>query len=142
MQPEHLLTGIETFGEEFPIKVPVLIGELAQEFNLDNKQLDKSEDSIRLLDMFLYHNRHLINEEFLKANLMRIEAYLGEVFIKKYGGTWQVNYDKEFDVYVPSVFINGKTVRFYPNIYEDLLDSEITDIVFGYRMSIPRDLRK
>lgn len=141
MQPEHILNGIETFGVEFPLKVPLLIRELAQEFNLDSKQLDKSEESIRLLDMFLYYNKHLVNEEFVKANLMRVEAYLGEVFIRKYGGIWQVKYDNKFDIYIPSILINGKSVNFYPNIYEDFLESEITDIVFGYRMSIPREIR-
>ncbi|WP_435353253.1 hypothetical protein [Emticicia sp. SJ17W-69] len=137
MNPLHLLNGKETFGVSFPMKVRSLILELSEILDIEINKLDKSIDSLKLLDIALYHKQNLIDEDFINSNLMRIEAYLGEVFIQNYGGTWQVDYNEKFNIYIPFVSINGKKISFYPYVMENLLEQEIPDIRFCFRMAMP-----
>lgn len=136
MPPLHLLNGKETYGESFLSKKNDLIIELCK--TLEINKLDKSIESLKLLDIALYNKQSIIDEEFINKNLIKIEAYLGEVFIQNYGGSWKVEYDPKYNVHIPFIMFNGNKVSFYPYVLENLLESEVPDIRFSFRMAVPR----
>lgn len=142
MKPLHILTGIETYGEEFPQKVPVLIQELAIALNIEIDKLDKSEDSLTLIDLYFFNNTDTIDEAFLNANIMRLEAYQGEIFMKKYGGEWKVEYNREFDIYVPFISLNSYKISFYFDTLKGFLEGEPFDIKWLFKFNTPREIRK
>lgn len=133
---------IKTHGQNFPEKVGLLIQELSNILDIEIDKLDKSEDSINLLDIFFIKNKGIIDEDFLDENIMRVEAYLGEVFIKTYGGHWEVKYYPEYDAYIPYIRINGFSISFYIDIMKGFIEEGVFDIAWTYQFNIPREIRK
>ncbi|MEH0154904.1 hypothetical protein V6R21_12235 [Limibacter armeniacum] len=89
-------SGVNHFGQNFLIKKEVIISKLKSA--LEKPILDFSELSIKQLDCILEINNESLSYENYYRYILSIIAYTGEVYIKHYGGAWNVVFENDCHV--------------------------------------------
>ncbi len=109
---------------------------LKQSSLLKGINLDFSEESIYKIDNIIVSDfvEQKITKSDIKNSSRNLMAYLGMMYIKKYGGKWEINTssEKEFRVYINK---DGKRIDFFTSSIETLVyfdEEELPNLGNGY----------
>jgi hypothetical protein len=130
MTKKHILEGLNTHGDNFPLHVNTFIKELGNRLSIDESDLNKTVDSLYLLDHYFIDHIQEIDEDFINLYLMNFIAYVGEVFINLEGGRWEMVLYEDGQTWQPMIKdINGQIhERFWIYIYKTLIEDEYTSL--------------
>ena len=112
-----VLTGINLYGLEFEKHIPDLILSIAIQLKIPETKLDKSVESLDLIDKAL--DDKIINDDLYYDLYLPLVAYIGEVYIKNEGGKWTQQLKGEtWEPYI--VNKKGQGIYFFGDIYEQM----------------------
>lgn len=121
-----IMRGKNIYGKDFPNYVDDLINDLNLQLKVPNKVLNLTEKSLFELDKYLYAN--VISDEFSNRVFLLLLAYIGKVFIKNYGGEWEMEYNEKYNTWSPNIITNnGKIKKKYMRL-DEMLDSKSEEI--------------
>jgi hypothetical protein len=121
---EHILRGVSRSGENFPSEAKMMLGPLVKRFNLDPSKLDYTEKSLYHIDITLMeaYESGTISKYDLYEHLMGFIAYAGEVYIRQYGGRWQMELYKDGETWQPYIVTTkGKKLNLFTCVADDIL---------------------
>jgi hypothetical protein len=110
-------------------KISILICELKDDLRLKGFDLVLSEKGLYALEEKLshYYQNNIIDVDYLQKFGLNILAYIGEVHIKKYGGSWVCENQNTYDDFQPIGIMckNGRNVSDFIPVLNDILFVDI-----------------
>lgn len=134
---QHILKGLNPYKEEFPSHTNKLIKQVATSFNIPLEKLDRSVDSLYLIDHFLFDNVSTIDERFVKEHVLKFIAYLGEVYIANRGGKWLMILSEDNETWEPQLQSESGQMHsaFFVYTYKTLMEDDYPSIRSCYLFS-------
>ncbi len=117
--PEHPVQKLLPQGRDFIGQVQALVEELASVLNMPPSLLDKSEESLDLLEQGIgkFGSRAFLNRE----RLPMLVAYVGEVIREKQGGQWQMFEEPNTARWEPIIVdLQGRVYQPFALVYQEL----------------------
>lgn len=135
MSGQHILKGLNKFGEAFPQHTDGLIENLSKLFLIDPCQLNRTVDSLYLFDFYFIEHVNEIDEGFIQNTILCLIAYVGEVYIHTEGGRWKmILYEDTWEPMIEDKKGNLHQ-RFFVLIYKTLLEDEYPSIQSCYHFT-------
>ena len=125
-EPVHILYNQIPSQERFIKEIPSLISNLAKEFEIDPFELDKTLESLLVLDRaIISKGRNCIDNSNRKI-LGSLIAYVGEVVKSAINGEWQIKQNSG-SIWEPVIAApNGKISSFCIMVFDEFYESEET----------------
>lgn len=120
--PIHLLHGRIPQGQNFVNQVPELIQELAVRLNIPSEHLDKSENSLTIVDRAVQRKG---SGKCLEAKIFApLVAYVGEVIKQEVNGRWEMRPTEDPETWEPWIVDSqGQSHPPFIIIYDELYES-------------------
>jgi hypothetical protein len=122
MVPVHILYNQIPSQDKFIQEIPSLVSQLAQEFKINPNELDKSLESLLIIDRVFESNNQITNNQ---KTLGLLIAYIGEVVKGAVSGEWFIKQGDEPDWEPVIVDSSGKIISFCILIFDELHESEV-----------------
>lgn len=122
MVPIHILYNQIPNRDKFIQEIPFLVSQLAQEFKINPNELDKSLESLLIIDRVFESNSQITNNKKILGLLI---AYIGEVIKRIVNGEWFIKQGDEPDWEPAIVDSNGRIILFCILIFDELHESEV-----------------
>lgn len=101
----------EKYGVDFPQHVDSLISLIPTLLNIDEEHLSIDEQGIQIIDEAIHWNHN--NFDKFETWFPSILAYYGEYYIRsKHIGKWEVEIDKDSNVWIPQITCDDKSAAF------------------------------
>ncbi len=124
-EPVHILYNQIPNQERFIEEIPFLISNLAKEFEIDSSELDKTLESLLVLDQAIASNNR---QSYIDNNNTRILgsliAYIGEVVRAAINGEWQIKQNSGSGWEPVITAPNGKISSFCIMVFDELYEAE------------------
>lgn len=120
---EHQLANLIPDDKEFLKQKEIYIQDLANQLNIPIEKLDRSLNSLRLIDR-MYKKKPPANKiEFFNKDYLYLIAYLGEVYRKEVGGEWYFERKPGVESYIPYIKLkNGKKLDPWYHLFTELYE--------------------
>jgi len=134
---QHILKGLNPYRDAFPSHLNELVQQVATGFNIPLEKLDHSVDSLYLIDYFLLDNVSAIDETFVKQHVLKLIAYLGEVYIANRGGKWIMILFEDNETWEPQIQSENGRIHssFVAHVYATLMEDDYPSIRSCYFFS-------
>jgi hypothetical protein len=124
-EPVHILYNQLPNQERFIEEIPSLISNLAREFEIDLSELDRTQESLLILDQAIAgRNRQSYIDSSSKKILGSLIAYIGEVVRTAIDGEWQIRQNSGSGWEPVIVSSNGATSSFCIMVFDELYEAE------------------
>lgn len=125
LEPVHILYNQIPSQERFIQEIPYLISNLAKEFKIDPSELDKTLESLLIIDRVIEgKNRQGYIDNSDKKILGSLIAYIGEVVRAAINGEWLIKQGSGSQWEPVIVSPSGKTSSFYIMVFDELYEAE------------------
>lgn len=125
LEPVHILYNQIPSQERFIQEIPYLISKLAKEFEVDPSELDKTLESLSIVDKAIESkNRQNYIDNSNKRILGSLIAYIGEVIKTAINGEWLIDQNNGSDWEPVIVSPSGKISSFYIMVFDELYEAE------------------
>ncbi len=124
LAPVHILYHQIPSRDKFIQEIPNFISNLAQELEIELTELNKTLESLLIIDrVFENHNRHrqISNNKKVLGSLI---AYIGEVVKAAINGKWLIQQGDETQWEPIIISSGGKTTSFCILIFDELYEAE------------------
>ncbi len=123
--PVHILYSQIPSAERFMEEIPSMISNIAKKFEINPFELDRTLESILILDKAIARN----NQRSYANNNMEILgsliAYIGEVIRITINGEWRIKQDSGSSAWEPVIVAqNGKISSFCIIVFDELYEAE------------------
>lgn len=120
---EHFLSNLIPDGELFLKSIDLYIDTLADKLKINREKLDKSLESIKLIDI-AYNKNKPEEPEFFNTDYLYLVAYLGEVYKKEKNGEWIFKKEANEESYQPYVKTNdGKILNPFYDLFKECFEN-------------------
>lgn len=110
-QGQNYLTGLNPYDDDIFLHENEMMKKLCKKINFDVNKLDKSEESLYLLDSSL--EEVYVDDDFIEQYFMPIFLYAGEVAVKTGAVKWKLNYLEREKLWEPIILDNkGREISF------------------------------
>lgn len=100
---------------------------LADHFSIPPNKLDFSEESLGEIDRQI--DRQAVDTDFVRENLVLLSVYLGETYLKSFGGSWEVRTLAEFKRPIPIIITKDQLSKNLFRMVYNALTAKYGDIV-------------
>jgi hypothetical protein len=124
LAPVHILYNQIPNRDRFIQEVPHLISKLAQEFEINSTELDKTLESLSIIDRVLESNSRKNQIDNNKKILGLLITYIGEVIKVAINGEWLIKQSDEPGWEPVIISSSGKTTSFCILVFDELYEAE------------------
>ncbi len=123
--PVHILYNQLPNQEQFVTEIPSLILKLAKELELGIAELDKTLESLLIVDQAIARkDRQGYIDNCDKKILGSLIAYIGEVIRSALNGEWQIKQHSQSEWEPMVIAPNGKTFSFCIMVFDELYEAQ------------------
>lgn len=123
VRARHVLAYVFRYGADFPLHITRLIRELGTALDLSEALLDRSLDSLVLLERAIDANGG--GRTILDILFPHLVAYMGEVLIDRNGGSWYMLWRPDYAVWEPYVVTDaGEFCDPFTHLYDQLFEQD------------------
>lgn len=123
VRARHVLAYVFRYGADFPLHITALIRELGAALEVPEVRLDRSVDSLELIEQTIGRNgggRATVDTLF-----PHLVAYMGEVLIDRNGGSWYMLWRPDYSVWEPYVVTDsGEFCDPFSHLYDQLFEHD------------------
>ncbi len=124
-EPVHILYNQIPSAERFMEEIPSMISNIAKKFEINPFELDKTLESMLILDKAIARNNQLSYANNNMEILGSLIAYIGEVIRITINGEWLIKQDSGSSAWEPVIVAqNGKIASFCIIVFDELYEAE------------------